>query len=109
MRINERHYAPLYAGDVAPVQNAAGPAEVRDVLLGLVDQPDVRREVGARLRQWLVRTHGARTTVPTLLALLRLTARGVALPADLRSPLAHPLTEAETARHEACLVRPAAA
>jgi glycosyltransferase involved in cell wall biosynthesis len=109
MRINERHYAPLYAGDVAPVQNAAGPAQVRDVLLRLVDLPDVRREVGARLRQWLVRTHGARTTVPTLLALLRLTARGVALPADLRSPLAHPLTEAETARHEACLVRPAAA
>jgi glycosyltransferase involved in cell wall biosynthesis len=103
MHIRENHYGPFYEGDVAPVDNVTDPAALRDALLHLVDQPGLRQDKGRRMREWLVRNHGAQRTIPILLALLRLTADHVALPPDLISPLRDPLTDAEDAYHATCL------
>jgi glycosyltransferase involved in cell wall biosynthesis len=102
MRLNEHHYAPLYAGDVAPVENVAALSEIQEALLRLVDNQELRQERGLRMRDWLVRNHGSRKVMPLLLALLRLTADRVPLPNDLMHPLNDPLTEAELTHHEAC-------
>jgi len=107
MRIRPEHYAPLYRGDVAPVDSCRNLSEVGPALLRLIDAPERRRAAGEALRAWLVRTHGRERTVPVLRGLLRLAADRVPLPPGLDNPLADPETEVEAAYHAACL-RPAA-
>jgi glycosyltransferase involved in cell wall biosynthesis len=102
MRIRPEHYAPLYRGDVAPVENCRDAGEVEAALLRLIDAPQRRRAAGNSLREWLVRTHGRERTVPLLRGLLRLAADRIPLPADLDNPLTDPETEAEAAYHAAC-------
>jgi glycosyltransferase involved in cell wall biosynthesis len=103
MHIRENHYGPFYDGDVAPVENVREPEALPNALLRLVDEPGLRREKGQRMRDWLVRNHGAQRTMPILLALLRFTADQVALPPDLASPLCDPTSKAEDAYHAGCL------
>ncbi|MGH8643134.1 MAG: glycosyltransferase [Gammaproteobacteria bacterium] len=102
MKLRAEHYAPLYAGDVAPVSNVSSPEEVRQAILAFADNPSMRAEQGRRMREWLVRNHGEERTVPLMLALLRLAADRVRLPRALRNPLCDPLGPEEEAYHAAC-------
>lgn len=108
MKLRTEQYAPLYRGDVAPVVNAGTADEIRHALLGLIDSPQRRQEVGTQLREWLLRNHGEQKTVPLLLALLRLAADRVKLPVGMDNPLLDPLSEEERQYHESCLQRPPA-
>lgn len=102
MKLRTEQYAPLYNGDVAPVLNASTPNEIRESLLGLIDSPQRREEIGSKLREWLVRNHGEQKTAPLMLALLQLAADGVKLPHGLDNPLKAPLSKAEIEYHEKC-------
>jgi glycosyltransferase involved in cell wall biosynthesis len=102
MKLRKEQYAPLYRGDVAPMLNADSPEEVRRHLLDLVASPQLRHEVGDRLRQWLVRNHGEQVTVPLMLALLQMAADGVGLPSGVDNPLKDSLSEEEIAYHAQC-------
>jgi glycosyltransferase involved in cell wall biosynthesis len=104
MRLRTEQYAPLYAGDVAPVINAASPDEVQAALVSLLDNPTVRLEQGEAMRKWLVRNHGEARTVPLMLALLKVAADRVPLPPRLDNPLLDSETEEEKVYHTACLV-----
>ena len=103
MKLRSEHYAPLYRGDVAPVQNASTPAEVRELLLTLADSPASRITSGNALREWIVRTHGEHTTVPLLLALLRLAADRHPAGNRADNPLCMPLSADEREYHRRCL------
>ena len=103
MNVRTEHYAPLYRGDVAPVAHAATPVAVCEQLLSLIDSADRRRTTGKQLRQWIVRTHGEKTMVPLMLALLQMAADRVPVPADFDNPLREPLTADEREYHRACL------
>jgi glycosyltransferase involved in cell wall biosynthesis len=105
MKLRKEHYDPLYDRDVMPAENAATPEEVREALLGLIDNKELRLRRGTDIRKWLVRNHGEQRTVPLMLALLRLTADHVRLPAHLISPLMKQESEEEKAYHEACLIQ----
>jgi glycosyltransferase involved in cell wall biosynthesis len=87
IKLREEQYAPLYAGDVAPMINVSQPHEVFAALLRLVDNPDLRVQIGKDVRAWLLRNHGEEKTMPLLLGLLRLAADQVPLPKDLINPL----------------------
>jgi glycosyltransferase involved in cell wall biosynthesis len=102
MKLRADHYAPLYRGDVAPVEQAGTPEEVQTALLGLVDSADRRAERGREMRNWLVRNHGEQKTAPVMLALLQLAADKVRLPRGLDNPLTDPLSADERAYHERC-------
>ena len=106
MKIREEHYAPLYAGDVAPVENASTPEEVARAVDRLATDAEYRAAQGRRMREWVVRNHGEERTVPLMLALLGLTADRTPLPRDLVNPLLDEESEEERAYHEACLVTP---
>jgi glycosyltransferase involved in cell wall biosynthesis len=101
MKLRRDHYDPLYRGDVAPVMNVAAPQDMLQALHRLVEDPDFRRQAGAAMRDWIVRTHGEDTATPKMMALLQLAADRVALPPDLVSPLRDELTEEEAAYHAA--------
>jgi len=103
MRILAEQYSPLYRCDVAPVINLSGPDQLASALVKLVEQPDWHRQRGEELRAWLVRNHGAKRTMPILLALMRLAADNVPLPADLVNPLRDVESQAEREYHKACL------
>jgi hypothetical protein len=105
MRIREHQYGPLYEGDVAPVINLPAADALEAALVRLVDEPEWHRDRGRQTRDWLVRNHGARRVIPIQLALLRLAADRVPLPADLAgsNPLVGPESEAERAYHAQCL------
>lgn len=105
MRLRENHYAPLYAGDVAPVENVTSLAEFADRAGRLACDAALRSASGAAMREWVVRTHGRERTVPLLMSLLRLAARGTALPAEIESPLLAPLSAEEITYHEGCIIR----
>ena len=102
IKLRTEHYRPLYSGDVAPMINASTPTEVSQALLTLVDNPDLRKQKGVEVREWLVRNHGEDKTVPLMLALLRLTADRVPLPQDLVNPLWDDLSEEEEVYHATC-------
>lgn len=102
MKQRVEQYAPLYRDDVAPMLNASTPDEIRECLLGLIDSPQRREEIGNGLRQWLVRNHGEENTVPLMLALLRLAADEVELPFGLDNPLADALSRKERRYHKQC-------
>jgi glycosyltransferase involved in cell wall biosynthesis len=104
MRLREDHYAPLYAGDVAPVVNVTSLAELAGHVGRLACDAAVRSASGAAMREWVVRTHGRERTVPLLMSLLRLAARGTPLPTDFESPLLAPLSAEEIAYQAGCLV-----
>lgn len=104
MMLRTEHYAPLYRGDVAPVVNVTGPAEVTEALEGLAKDASRRAALSAETRSWLVRNHGAKVALPRLLATARLAADQVALPLDLQSPLADEVSEEELRYHQSCLV-----
>ena len=106
MKLRNEQYAPLYAGDVAPVMNAATPAEIRQAIIALADDGCLRAQQGEAMRAWVVRNHGEERTTPLMLALLQLAADRVPLPSELVNPLCDPETDAEIAYHQACL-RPA--
>jgi glycosyltransferase involved in cell wall biosynthesis len=103
MKLRSEHYAPLYRGDVAPVQNASAPAEVQEWLLKLADSAQLRIDSGRAMREWIVRTHGEQKTAPLMLALLQLAADR--RPAgDLGdNPLSEPLSAEEREYHQQCL------
>jgi glycosyltransferase involved in cell wall biosynthesis len=103
MKLRMEHYAPLYRDDVMPVFNAATPDEIVAALLLLCDDNALRLRIGNKMRQWLVRTHGEKRTVPLMLALLRLAANRVPLPDDLIHPLLDLETEEEKEYHESCI------
>jgi glycosyltransferase involved in cell wall biosynthesis len=102
MRIRTEHYAPLYDGDIAPVWNAATPADVAKAVAALADQPDLRAEHGKRMREWLVRTHGKEVAGRRLLAVLRMTANRIPVPPGLDNPLLDVESEEEIAYHNGC-------
>jgi len=102
MRIRPEHYAPLYAGDVAPVCNAATPAEVAKAVTLLADQPELLAGHGQRMREWLVRNHGKEVAGRRLLAVLRLTADRAGMSPGLDNPLLDVESEAEVRYHNAC-------
>ncbi len=105
MKLRTEQYEPLYGGDLPPVTNVQTPHELKSALLSLIDHPERRIERGQGMRSWLVRNHGEEVTIPRLLALLRLTADGVALPAEIAAM--NPLLDDETAEeldyHRSCL------
>lgn len=103
MKMRSEQYGPLYAGDLAPIDNADGAQAMRAALLKLIDNADYRKRQGESMRAWLVRNHGEEKTVPLMLALLRVAADGVALPSEAAHPLSAPLSPAESAYHDACL------
>jgi hypothetical protein len=74
-------------------------------MLSLIDSPERRTELGQAMRNWLVRNHGEGTTVPRLLALLRLTADQVELPPEIMqmNPLLDEETDEEREYHHSCL------
>jgi glycosyltransferase involved in cell wall biosynthesis len=102
MKLRTGHYAPQYQGSVPPVLNAGSPVEVVQHLIALAGHPQGRIQLGAEMRNWLVRFHGHERTVPLMLALLRLAADQVPLPADFVNPLTDPETEEERQYHAAC-------
>lgn len=97
IKLREEQYAPLYAGDVAPMINVSEPHEVFEALLRLVDNPDLRVQIGKDVRAWLLRNHGEEKTMPLLLGLLRIAADRVPLPKDLINPLCEDLSLEENA------------
>lgn len=105
MKLRKEQYAPLYDGDVAPVCNVDNPTELEQTLLGLIDNPELCRQRGKEMRDWLVRNHGEEKTVPRLLALLRLTADQVPLPSEIAgmNPLLDEESEEEKVYHQSCL------
>jgi glycosyltransferase involved in cell wall biosynthesis len=105
MRIREEQSGPLYEGDIPPVVNLPDADALERALVRLADEPDWHRERGRQTRDWLVRNHGAQRVMPVHLALLRLAADGVQIPADLArtNPLTDPETDAERAHHANCL------
>ncbi len=103
MKLRTEQYVPLYEKDTPPVMNADSPEEVGEALLRLVEHEQFRSENGVAMRDWLMRTHGAKRTVPLLLALLRVTADRVPLPPDLVNPLSDPGTEVEKEYHASCM------
>lgn len=103
MKLRTDHYEPLYAGDVAPLWNAAEPREIVAALAALADSPELCREMGDRTRQWLVRNHGEARTAPILHSLLKLAADRVAVPAAFRTPLAQMETPDEKKYHGSCI------
>jgi glycosyltransferase involved in cell wall biosynthesis len=103
MKLRTEHYAPLCAGDVAPVCNASTPAEVGAALVELIDSPQRRHDLGLRLREWVVRTHGEAQTMPALLALLQMAADRHRTPRRLDNPLHDALSVEELAYHQRCL------
>jgi glycosyltransferase involved in cell wall biosynthesis len=102
MKLRAHQYGPLYRQDIPPVLNADSPAAVARHLVRLAGHPEERAALGAESRNWLLRTHGHERTVPLLLALFRLTADEIPLPADLVNPLTDAETEAERQYHAAC-------
>jgi glycosyltransferase involved in cell wall biosynthesis len=109
MRLREDHYSPLYSGDVAPVENVTSLAELAGRAGRLACDAALRSASGVAMREWVVRTHGRERTVPLLMSLLRLAARGTALPTCIESPLLAPLSAEEIAYHAGCLVSEPAA
>lgn len=107
MKLRVDQYEPLYKGDVAPVENAETPDEMRKALLKLIDNQSYRQEKGHAMRSWLIRNHGEEKTTTLMLALLGLAAEKVDIPKDIVNPLCIPLSDEEIAYHQACL-RPAA-
>lgn len=105
MNLRAEQYDPLYRGDVAPVMRAASPREMGQALEALLSSEDLRLKKGLDMRAWLVRNHGEERTVPLMLALLRLAADDISLPADLINPLLQEESEEEKAYHAACLHR----
>jgi hypothetical protein len=103
MRILSEHYAPLYAGDVAPVLNCANGAAVPDAIESLAANTEYRVRIGAESRAWLVRHHGEAVTIPLMLAMLQLTADRGAVPDDLRTPLWDEESPEEAAYHQSRL------
>lgn len=102
MKLRADHYAPLYRGDVSPVEQAGTPEEVQATLLALIDSAGRRAERGRDMRAWLVRNHGEQKAAPLMLAMLQLAADGVRLPRGLDNPLTDPLSADERAYHERC-------
>jgi glycosyltransferase involved in cell wall biosynthesis len=102
MKLRAEQYAPLYRDDVAPVEQASTPGEVRAALLGLIDSADRRSARGRLMRDWLLRNHGEQKTAPLLLALLQFVADRVRLPHGLDNPLSDPLSAEEREYHEQC-------
>ena len=103
MKMRAEQYEPLYAGDIAPVENAHTPEEMQIALLALIDSPDYRLKKGRAVREWLVRNHGEEKTVPLMLALLKLSADRAPLPLHFVNPLSAPLSKEEVAYHKSCL------
>lgn len=103
MKIRAEQYAPLYAGDVAPVMNASTLDEIARAVVALADDEHLRAEHGEAMRNWVVRNHGEEKTTPLMLALLQLAADRVPLPRDLVNPLCDPETGEEIAYHQSCL------
>ncbi|MBR9817211.1 MAG: glycosyltransferase [Rhodospirillales bacterium] len=103
MKMRDEQYAPLYSGDIAPVNNARNFSEIRNVILDLIDNEDLRNRRGDAMRSWVVRNHGEEKTVPLLLALLRLAADRVQLPSGLKNPLSDEMTAEEKYYHQSCL------
>ncbi len=103
MKIRTEQYAPLYAGDVAPVMNVSTPDEIGRAIVALADDEHLRVERGDAMRDWVVRNHGEEKTTPLMLALLQLAADRVPLPRDLVNPLCDPETDEEIAYHQSCL------
>lgn len=103
MRIRAEHYGPLHDGDVIPVWNAATPAEAARGVAELADSPDLRADLGRRVRDWLVRTHGKERAGRRLLAILRMTADRVPVPAGLDNPLLDVESDAERRYHNSCV------
>lgn len=102
MKLHAGQYAPLYHDDVAPVEQAGTPDEVRAALLRLSASAGHRAERGRLMHQWLLRNHGEEKTGPLLLALLQFVADRARLPRGLDNPLADPLSAEELAYHERC-------
>jgi glycosyltransferase involved in cell wall biosynthesis len=103
MKLRSEHYEPLYP-NLPPVLNADSPAEIAQHLVRCAAHQEERTALGSDLRHWLVRTHGHERTVPLMLALLRLTADGIALPPEVMNPLAEPESEEERQYHAACMM-----
>lgn len=103
MKIRKEHYLPLYNGDVAPVINVNEPKDLYSSLLLLIENKDLRQELGIKMRKWLVRNHGEDKMMPLMLAILNLTANRIPLPQDLKNPLLDEETKEEKKYHESCL------
>lgn len=102
MKLRVGQYAPLYRNDVAPVEEAGTPEEIRAALLPLIDSADRRARRGRELREWLVRNHGEQRTAPLMLALLQFAAGRALLPRHMDNPLTDPLSLDERDYHERC-------
>ncbi len=103
MKLREQQYAPLYAGDVAPVENAETTEQIMACIERLAADAEYRSKRGEMMREWAVRTHGKERCVPLMMALLRLAADRVALPSSLQNPLANPLADDEVEYHKSCM------
>lgn len=102
MKQRAEQYAPLYAGDLAPIDPADTLRQIEETLLGLIDCAERRQRRGDDMRAWLVRHHGAARTGPLMTSLLRLAADEVAIPPAGDNPLRRRLSSAERAYHQRC-------
>ncbi|MFH1021905.1 MAG: glycosyltransferase [Planctomycetota bacterium] len=102
MKLRADQYQALYDGDAAPVINCNGET-VGQAIIALTDNAEYRIKKGTEMRDWLIRNHGERKTVPLMLALLRLAADHVPLPRELINPLLAEETEEERVYHSRCL------
>ena len=106
MKLREEHYAPLYNGDIMPVENVSTPERLADTLTHLAGDEKYRKEKGVAMREWLLRNHGQERTTKLMLALLRLTAKQTPLPNKIadKNPLLLNLTDEEIVYHKSCLI-----
>ena len=83
--------------------NATTPVEAAAGVAALADSPEQRADLGRRVRDWLVRTHGKEQGGRRLLAILRMTADRVPVPGGLDNPLLDVDSDAERRYHNSCV------
>ena len=101
INLRKEHYAPLYGGDVMPVNHAASLDDIAEQLSRLLSNPTHRQEQGQAMRAWSLRNHNDTTNVDRLHQMLLFTYRNIPLPElEIRNPLGGEFTGAERNYHE---------
>ncbi len=104
MPLRQDQYAGLYADDVAPVVDPASATSLAQCLVELVGSVRLRRLVGERSREWILRHHSEEVAGRKMMNLLALAAAERKLPRRIRrlNPLTDPLSDAEHLYHARC-------
>ena len=98
MKLNRAQYDAFCEAGAPPVLDAGSAGQVADRLASLASQPDARRDLRARHRQWFLDSHGATRWGPVYADFLVATASGHRFNFS-DSPLRRPLSSAERQYH----------